>query len=389
MASGEAPALTLYRDTNGWCPFCERVWIALREKGIPYDEVLINLYDKPQWYKDMVPTALVPAVKLAGSGDVIWESDKILHRLDDDFPDTKALFAEPERVLTIKKLSDAVMNASMGLAYRTGNFSEESLESRRARLIAAVDDFEAHLSAGGPFLLGDEISAADLMAVPMLERYDTQLPYFAAELQIRDPQRWPAITRWFDAMENRPAYANRVAGDSYSWTSVAPVLMRLFGGQNGTLAGAAAERAAAADRAASEILGELETNAAAAIASASSAARSEAASKLLANHAAVVADATSTEPKSQKELRRLDPSKAPAMDAALRASAAALLAGSLPAEVPAVDAEGRPVAPMDLARACRYVAARLCIPRDMGAPAGVALRATLLGIAQLAERIVA
>ena len=28
-----APALTLYRDTNGWCPFCERVWVALEAKA--------------------------------------------------------------------------------------------------------------------------------------------------------------------------------------------------------------------------------------------------------------------------------------------------------------------------------------------------------------------
>ena len=57
-----APALTLYRDTNGWCPFCERVWVALEKKGIPYDEVLINLQDKPDWYKEIVPTTLVPAI---------------------------------------------------------------------------------------------------------------------------------------------------------------------------------------------------------------------------------------------------------------------------------------------------------------------------------------
>ena len=31
----EEPVLTLYRDTNGWCPFCERVWIGLEKKGIP------------------------------------------------------------------------------------------------------------------------------------------------------------------------------------------------------------------------------------------------------------------------------------------------------------------------------------------------------------------
>ena len=42
-ATKEEPVLTLYRDTNGWCPFCERVWIGLEKKGIPYDEKLINL----------------------------------------------------------------------------------------------------------------------------------------------------------------------------------------------------------------------------------------------------------------------------------------------------------------------------------------------------------
>lgn len=44
------------------CPFCERVWLALEEKEIPYDCVLIELYNKPTWYKDLVPTTLVPAV---------------------------------------------------------------------------------------------------------------------------------------------------------------------------------------------------------------------------------------------------------------------------------------------------------------------------------------
>ena len=57
------PALTLYRDTNGWCPFCERVWLQLLVKGVPFREELIDLRDKPAWYLELVPTALVPAIK--------------------------------------------------------------------------------------------------------------------------------------------------------------------------------------------------------------------------------------------------------------------------------------------------------------------------------------
>ena len=56
--------LTLYRDTNGWCPFCERVWIALEMKGIEYEEKTVDLRNKPEWYKKIVPTTLVPAVEL-------------------------------------------------------------------------------------------------------------------------------------------------------------------------------------------------------------------------------------------------------------------------------------------------------------------------------------
>ena len=40
----------LIRDTNGWCPFCERVWVAIRAKGIPYQETTVSLQNKPEWY---------------------------------------------------------------------------------------------------------------------------------------------------------------------------------------------------------------------------------------------------------------------------------------------------------------------------------------------------
>eukprot|EP00931_Biecheleriopsis_adriatica_P078378 TRINITY_DN51844_c0_g1_i1.p1 TRINITY_DN51844_c0_g1~~TRINITY_DN51844_c0_g1_i1.p1 ORF type:complete len:467 (-),score=99.92 TRINITY_DN51844_c0_g1_i1:23-1384(-) len=373
--SKDEPVLTFYRDTNGWCPFCERVWLALNEKGIPYDEVLINLYDKPPWYKDMVPTNLVPAIKFASGGEVIWESDRILRRLDDAFPETKPLFKNPDSVDKVSQLTGAVMNASMGLAYRTGNLTEMSLEVRRERLIAAIDELETHLaSSEGPFLLGSELTAADCMAVPMLERYAVQLPFFAAELEIRDADRWPSLARWYAAMDTNPSYKNKVVGDKYSWTIVAPELMRIFSGNNGTLEGATAARAAKAEAAAAELLalrpGSVRDH--------DQAARFEAASKVLSNRKAIVMDAINQEPKSQKELQRLDPSKATSVEVALQAAVASLLTTSppvLPASAP----------PSEVAEACRYVAARLCAPRDMGAPAAAALRDVLQTLASLTD----
>jgi hypothetical protein len=47
LAPGEKPAVLLYRDTNSWCPFCERVWFALEEKEIPFETEFIDLSNKP------------------------------------------------------------------------------------------------------------------------------------------------------------------------------------------------------------------------------------------------------------------------------------------------------------------------------------------------------
>ena len=62
-----------------------------------YDEKLINLQDKPQWYLDIVPTTLVPAIEwhddnwkadTPGSGALVWESKDILEVLDAKFAAT-------------------------------------------------------------------------------------------------------------------------------------------------------------------------------------------------------------------------------------------------------------------------------------------------------------
>lgn len=71
LGSSKAASTTPVRCADCWSarlgatvPVCltAQVWLALEEKGIPYDCVLIELYNKPAWYKELVPTSLVPAV---------------------------------------------------------------------------------------------------------------------------------------------------------------------------------------------------------------------------------------------------------------------------------------------------------------------------------------
>ena len=52
--------------------------MALLHKGIPFDVVFIDLRNKPDWYETIVPTKLVPAVRMRDSGDVVYESADIM-----------------------------------------------------------------------------------------------------------------------------------------------------------------------------------------------------------------------------------------------------------------------------------------------------------------------
>ncbi len=418
--------LTFYRDTNGWCPFCERVWIALEHKQIEYDTIKINLKDKPQWFKDIVPTALVPAIELhnsewvpetPGSGKMMWESMDILNSLDELFPDTPRLRQAFPRFSSLLAPSSHTRDAHLS-ACRSANPDQESdamlainqfqsatfrfvyagrlapaddaaAPERLSNLTAAVERLESVLArGGGPFLCGTALSVADCAAAPFLERYRHQLPLAGAGApRLYVPDELPALARWYDAMDACPAFARRASGDAYSWLAVVSAMSRGFGPSDAPLAPAQQAAADAADRAAADRLAQFA--AAAAAGRAPEAARQEAARALAANRDAVAADAVRAAPLSQLHIPRVpdDAAGRRAADAALRAAAWALLApeaaagghGHAAAAAAALRREGAD--PGLAARAARVVAARLCVPRDMGAAAGAALRTVLLGIA--------
>jgi len=94
LSPNTEPPVLLYRDTNSWCPFCERVWFALEEKEIPFATEFIDLSNKPQWYVDLVPTTLVPGAKIEGK--LVYESKNILLALEERFSTPPLLPEDPQ-----------------------------------------------------------------------------------------------------------------------------------------------------------------------------------------------------------------------------------------------------------------------------------------------------
>lgn len=83
------PKITLY--TNHRCPWAHRAHIALNELDLPFEEIIIDLdTPRPQWYLDINPRGLVPAIKYSVPGvmdeEIIYESGIVAQYLCDSFP---------------------------------------------------------------------------------------------------------------------------------------------------------------------------------------------------------------------------------------------------------------------------------------------------------------
>jgi glutathione S-transferase len=214
LAPGEKPAVLLYRDTNSWCPFCERVWFALEEKEIPFETEFIDLSNKPQWYLDLVPTALVPAAKIDGS--LIYESKDILLALETRFPETPLLPQDPaENAIARQWVEEAETNGFREAGYKflreTATDAKE-LADWQAAFETQLDNLEQSLGKyPGPFFVSS-LSLVDLMYSPHLDRLAANLPVYR-DYSIKGNPRFPRINAWFEALNQRPAY-HRVKSDA-------------------------------------------------------------------------------------------------------------------------------------------------------------------------------
>jgi glutathione S-transferase len=202
---GQEPAdvrVTLYRDHHAWCPYCQKVWLWLEEKRIPYRvrKVSMACYgEKEPWYRQRVPSGMLPAAEI--DGELITESDRILEALEAHFGPLGLPLAAPEvRALRIQE-RDLFRAWCLWLCQPARSPAQELDFAGAFRREA--ERFEAALERlAGPFLLG-AFSAADLVFVPFLERMGASLAYYKGHL-LR--QRHPGIGRWFAALEQRPAY---------------------------------------------------------------------------------------------------------------------------------------------------------------------------------------
>ncbi|MBE9065975.1 glutathione S-transferase family protein [Leptolyngbya cf. ectocarpi LEGE 11479] len=194
--------VTLYRDNHAWCPYCQKVWLWLEEKQIPYriEKVTMFCYGtKEAWFKKKVPSGMLPALEL--DGQLITESDDILIALEQVFGPLTVSMRDP-KAIPLRQLERLLFRAWCSWLCQPVRSARQE-QFNREQFVAVVAKVEAALAATpGPYFL-DEFSVVDLVFTPYVERMNASLFYYKGYSMRAEN---PGFAAWFDAMETRPTY---------------------------------------------------------------------------------------------------------------------------------------------------------------------------------------
>ena len=183
------------------------VHLALLEIGAPHELRLVDVdagAQRDPAYLKLNPRGVVPTLVI--DGRPLSESAALLMILAERHPQAKLapVQGSPEREAWqqwIVYLSNTLMSTYRFWFYPSELDTPAHTPEVRAALqrkIASVWDLlEAHLSASGPYLLGEEFSGADLL-LTMLMRWSRNMPRPATE--------WPALKRLAELVRARPSW---------------------------------------------------------------------------------------------------------------------------------------------------------------------------------------
>ncbi|KAI1210221.1 putative glutathione-S-transferase theta, GST [Annulohypoxylon truncatum] len=219
----------------GWfCPFVQRVWITLEEKGIPYQYIEINPYHKGPELLRANPRGLVPTLEVA-PGKALYESTVLCEYLEDHYPEYGPRILPPagKDDYTRAKAriwTDFVTSRVIPAFHRLLQFQTSSAhaDGGAARLDALRREFRNHLlefsreaDPEGPLFFGPDLSLADIALIPWADRLWV-FEEFKGGLGVPDPgkggedeEAWGRWRRWVGAATGRESVRRTTSEREY------------------------------------------------------------------------------------------------------------------------------------------------------------------------------
>jgi len=225
----------LYSAAYSTCS--QRVRFVLNSKGLPFDIVELNLAAgdqlKPEYLK-LNPNGVVPT--LDHDGAIVIDSTVITEYLDEVVPEKSFTPEDPVKRARMRALmhfidempAAAVRVPTFNLCYvprfkkmspedflafaeskplrrefmlamgQTG-FPQAEMDAALGRLRRSYERMEVEIEAsGGPWLLGKDLTLADVAVMPSLSRMD--------DLGMSDWADLPRVVAWYDHIRAQPAF---------------------------------------------------------------------------------------------------------------------------------------------------------------------------------------
>lgn len=200
-------SLTLVIGTKTYSSWSMRPWFALVEAGIPFEEVLIPLYQSstPQDIRKVSPTGKVPLLK--DNGILHWESLSILEHIAEQNPGAKLWPDGPAARAHARSAATEMHGGFIELRkHLPMNFRRiprprptmpDAVKADVARIVQLWGEAREGFGASGPWLYG-RFSIADAMYAPVVHRlhaYAVPVPpvaqaYMSAVMASATWKRW-------------------------------------------------------------------------------------------------------------------------------------------------------------------------------------------------------
>ncbi|PKU26163.1 glutathione S-transferase family protein [Telmatospirillum siberiense] len=201
--------LVLVIGTRSWSSWSLRPWLALKQAGLPFEEVRIRLR-RPESRTEILahsPSGKVPVLK--DGGLVIWDSLAICEYVA-EIACAVPLWPENKGARAVARSACAEMHS--GFPALREHLSMDVTQSLPlpelppeavadvARVQALWNDCRSRFGAGGPFLFG-RWSIADAMYAPVVTRFHTYgVPLDAVSTAyVEAVLALPALQEWVDA----------------------------------------------------------------------------------------------------------------------------------------------------------------------------------------------
>lgn len=190
------------------CPYVQRAAIALREKNVPFERIVIDLANKPQWFLDISPLGKVPLLKVRrpeGGEAVLFESNVICEYLEETQPGARL---HPEDALTRAQhrawmeFGSAILGDLWG--YETTQ-DAAVFEQKRQALLAKFQRVEAALGEG-PYFAGGSFNLVDAVFAPVFRYFEV----FDAISDSHIFDSLPKVDAWRKALAVRPSVREAV-----------------------------------------------------------------------------------------------------------------------------------------------------------------------------------